>query len=90
MPRLSEPMRKALRMADQHGALIERRGYWTHDGCEVVSRPGSGDRYSWTTLQSTINALTRRGFLRHDGENRIITPAGREAIGMKEGEDRNG
>lgn len=81
MPKLSEPMRVALEMAERHGALIYRWGYWTHDGCEVQHRPGLGDRYAWTALQSTINALTLRGLLRHDGHIRIITEDGREAIG---------
>lgn len=87
MPRLSEPMREALRMAERYGSLIHRWSYWTHDGCEVVSRPGRGDRLAWTALQSTINALTSRGFLRRDVRDYVITPAGREALGMKEGED---
>lgn len=75
MPRLSEPMREALRAAERSGGLTSVFGLW---------RPINGIA---TIAQSTINALTLRGLLQHVGQDRVITPAGREAIGMKEGED---
>lgn len=82
MPRLSEPMREALRMAERCGYLIEDGWGWRTSG-----------RRPWSRLNRvTVSALIRRGCLRLDGEMRshcYLTSAGREAIGMKEGEDRN-
>lgn len=77
MPRLSKLMLAALRDAADHNWLECRFGIWRHSGTAVAVWHG----------QTTINALVSRGLLRHDGQRRVITPAGREAIGMKEGED---
>ncbi len=73
--RLSEPMRAALEAAAKSGHLFCLFGIW---------RPSDGG--AWVDRR-TIRALEDRGFLRPDGHHYVITPAGREAIGMKEGED---
>lgn len=78
--RLSEPMREALEAAARRGRLI-------HDGLGWRT-PGSPPFTIMST--ATVDALTRRGLLFHEHGDRVITPAGREAIGMKEGEDRHG
>ena len=77
MPRLSEPMRAALEAAAANNYLWEVFGVW---------HPSGGG--TWVDARAiTIRALDSRGFLRKDGNTYVITPAGREAIGMKEGED---
>ena len=74
MPRLSEPMRVALEAAAANDYLFVVSGRWR--------RSGGG---AWID-DRTIRALDDRGLLRRDGLHYVITPAGREAIGMKEGE----
>ena len=80
MPRLSEPMRAALGEAEQCGYLIRDGWGWRTSG-----------RRPWARLNAgTVSALVRRGCLRLDGEmtsHCYLTFTGREAIGMKEGED---
>ena len=75
MPRLSEPMKAALEAAAKNDHLFCVFGTW---------RPSGGG--AWVDSR-TIRALDDRGLLRRDGNHYVITPAGREAIGMKEGED---
>ena len=70
MPRLSEPMREALEAAATNQCLRSPFGTW---------RPSGGGR---RIAHPTIVALTRRGLLRQEGNTRVITPAGREAIGQ--------
>lgn len=86
MPRLSEPMRWALEAASGE-YLCCTFGMW---------RGANSD--AWFT-DRTIRALEARGLLRRDGPHYVITQegrvaiftilpkAGREASGMKEGED---
>lgn len=75
MPRLSEPMREALRMAERYGGLENTFGPWKAIGSNA-----------WF-YNRTVVALIGWGLLRDDGYCAVITPAGREAIGRKEGED---
>lgn len=77
MPRLSEPMKAALEAAAVNDHLFNVFGVW---------RPSGGG--TWVDAR-TIRALDNRGMLRRDGNHYVITPAGREAIGTKEGEDRH-
>lgn len=74
MPRLSEPMREALEAAANGGIIPGRHG-WRVPGSTIWMR------------STTIAALRLRGFLHVEIHRAVITPAGREAIGMKEGED---
>ena len=88
MPRLSEPMRAALEAAERYGHLSCIYGRW-----------GNPSGAAPWVRQSTATALANRGLLRQDGHNLVITQEGRvaifrifpkegrEAIGMKEGED---
>lgn len=79
MPRLSEPMREALRMAvDGQGLSRSRDGWWRSAFTPTKYRVADN---------RTVTALDNRGLLCRDGLHYVITPAGREAIGMKEGED---
>lgn len=71
MPRLSEPMRKALEAAERRGRLI-------HDGFGWRT-PGNPSTVMST---ATVDILTLQGLLLHDHGDRVITPAGREAIGQ--------
>lgn len=81
--RLSEPMREALRMAERCGYLIQDGWGWRTSG-----------RRPWSRLSgTTVAALIRRGYLQQDDRmtsHCFLTFAGREAIGMKEGEDNGG
>lgn len=88
MPRLSEPMREALEAAERSGRLIRRWGQWTlDDAIATYHRHGYPPSYSWVAPDASVNALIRRDLLRRTPGGAEITPAGREAIGMKEGED---
>ena len=75
MPRLSEPMRAALRMAEQCGYLIQDGWGWRTSG-----------RRPWARLSAaTVSALIRRGYLRLGSEMRshcYLTFTGREALGF--------
>ena len=90
MPKLSEPMRAALHKASEHAWLWRvSAGKWSHVGV-AYTRTLIGERDSrpvWATADATVRGLLDRGLLRSDGDRVIITPAGREAIGMKEGGD---
>ena len=90
MPRLSEPMREALRMAAKYAWLWRLPdGKWSHVGAVFVPRMFSDlGGPAWTALDTTVRALDDRGFLRRDGRHYVITPAGREAIGRKDATDR--
>lgn len=77
MPRLSEPMKAALEAAERYGCLALFCGRW-----------GNPSGAAPWFRNPTIVALAERGLLREsDYLLVVITPAGREAIGMKEGED---
>lgn len=82
MPRLSDEMEDALKAAARHGGLTRTADAW--EAHAFSSR-------FWTRA---VDRLLETGLLRRDVPNngierRVITPAGREAIGMKEGEDRH-
>lgn len=76
MPRLSEPMTKPQRLLLLRAA--EFRGT---------------SMYLWPRDRASGKALARRGWATIEGDDYstrlflTITPAGREAIGVKEGED---
>lgn len=80
---LSTAMLECLRQADENHFLVCTAAGWTYPGVEYHPR-NAGRPYRrpfWSARQATINALTTRGLLRHDGPcRRIITPEGWAAL----------